>query len=141
MRRSRWPQTFIFSNLGYMGHMYPTVVKIQKKVTFNQSRAIFGFSSSDNIGKQARGCMRRAPRRPLTLTRAQAFPAIQAAPSFPVAFRIPFGGNTKMRCLIPCAIDQVRHARRSAAQCCTAPALTLARARACVARRRIPTSA
>jgi tryptophanyl-tRNA synthetase len=42
---------------------------------------------SDNIGKSA-------------------FPAVQAAPSFPSAFPIPFGGRLDMPCLIPCAIDQ-----------------------------------
>jgi tryptophanyl-tRNA synthetase len=93
--------------------MYPTVLKIQKATTYNQvrcrpspasavpavvtlrpaccvpvqSRAIFGFTMSDNIGKSA-------------------FPAVQAAPSFPSAFPIPFGGRLDMPCLIPCAIDQ-----------------------------------
>mgnify|MGYP006300828589 CR=1 FL=1 len=36
-----------------------------------------------------------------------AFPAIQAAPSFSSSFPHIFG-NKKVRCLIPCAIDQVR---------------------------------
>jgi tryptophanyl-tRNA synthetase len=66
--------------------MYPNIVKIQKRVTFSTSRAIFGFIDSDNIGKQA-------------------FPAIQAAPSFSSSFKIPLC-NRKLRCLIPCAIDQ-----------------------------------
>lgn len=56
--------------------------------TTPQSRAIFGFTMSDNIGKSA-------------------FPAVQAAPSFPSTFQIPFGEKGKnMPCLIPCAIDQ-----------------------------------
>lgn len=42
---------------------------------------------SDNIGKSS-------------------FPAVQAAPSFPSTFHIPFGGKLNMPCLIPCAIDQ-----------------------------------
>ena len=58
-------KTFIFSNLEYMGHMYPTVVKIEKAVTYSQAKGIFGFIDSDNVGKHS-------------------FPAIQAAPSFPV---------------------------------------------------------
>merc|ERR1712066_842708 len=35
-----------------------------------------------------------------------AFPAVQAAPSFPSSFKVPLGGDDKMCCLIPCAIDQ-----------------------------------
>ena len=84
-------KTFMFSDLDYMGHMYPNVVRIQKCVTFNQARGIFGFSSSDNIGKQA-------------------FPAVQAAPAFPTSFPVPLKNTKKMLCLIPCAIDQVRYA-------------------------------
>lgn len=56
-------------------------------VSNSQVRAIFGFTMSDNIGKSS-------------------FPAIQAAPSFPSSFPVPFGGRTHMHCLIPCAIDQ-----------------------------------
>ena len=80
-------KTFIFSDLDYIGHMYPTILEIQKRVTYNQSRGIFGFTESDSIGKQA-------------------FPAVQAAPSFSRAFPIPLCGNPNMPCLIPCAIDQ-----------------------------------
>jgi tryptophanyl-tRNA synthetase len=43
---------------------------------------------SDNIGKSS-------------------FPAVQAAPSFSSAFKIPLKGAPNMPCLIPCAIDQV----------------------------------
>merc|ERR1712039_348754 len=35
-----------------------------------------------------------------------AFPAIQAAPSFPSSFHVPLRGDHHMVCLIPCAIDQ-----------------------------------
>jgi len=80
-------KTFIFSNIDYLGHMYPTIVKIWKCVTGNQVKGIFGFEDSDNIGKFA-------------------FPAIQAAPSFPDAFPHIFGGRKDVQCLIPCAIDQ-----------------------------------
>ncbi|TMW62657.1 hypothetical protein Poli38472_005275 [Pythium oligandrum] len=80
-------KTFMFANTDYMGHFYPEVLKIQKCVTYNQARGIFGFTGSDNIGKAA-------------------FPAVQAVPSFPQAFPIPFGGRTDLRCLIPSAIDQ-----------------------------------
>ena len=57
-------------------------------VTYNQVRGIFGFTESHNIG-------------------CQAFPAVQAAPSFSSAFPIPLGGTPDRPCLIPCAIDQV----------------------------------
>lgn len=68
--------------------MYPTILKIQKKVTFNQVRGIFGFQESDNVGKSA-------------------FPAVQAAPSFACCFPTIFGRNRKdIWCLIPQAIDQ-----------------------------------
>jgi tryptophanyl-tRNA synthetase len=80
-------KTFIFSDLDYIQHMYPNILKIQKLTTYNQVRGIFGFTMSDNIGKSS-------------------FPATQAAPSFPTSFKIPLKGSTEMPCLIPCAIDQ-----------------------------------
>jgi len=67
--------------------MYPNILKIQKFVTYNQARAIFGFDGSANIGKSA-------------------FPAVQACPSFSSTFRVPLRGAQNMPCLIPCAIDQ-----------------------------------
>ncbi|KAL9645586.1 hypothetical protein ABK040_000649 [Willaertia magna] len=106
-------KTFIFSNLEYMGHLYPTVCQIEKSVTTSQVKGTFGFEDSDNIGKFS-------------------FPAIQAAPSFYTAFPHIFpeeelaaldkqleGDKKKKKkssksknakkdilCLIPCAIDQ-----------------------------------
>ena len=99
-------KTFIFSNLEYMGHLYPTVLQIEKSVNCSQVKGVFGFSDSDNIGKFS-------------------FPAIQAAPSFYTAFPHIFpdqpeqkddkkkkksSGKQKRKkdimCLIPCAIDQ-----------------------------------
>jgi len=80
-------RTFIFSNLDYVGTMYPNIVKIQKSVTFNQARGIFGFEGTQNIGQIG-------------------FPAIQAAPSFSSSFPAIFGDRTDIPCLIPCAIDQ-----------------------------------
>ena len=81
-------KTFIFSDLNYIGHMYPTILKIQKLVTYNQTRGIFGFNGTDNIGKSS-------------------FPATQACPAFSSAFSVPLCGQSNMPCLIPCAIDQV----------------------------------
>ena len=85
-------KTFLFSDLKYVGTMYPTIVRIWKAVTNNTVNGIFGFDGSSNIGKIA-------------------FPAIQAAPSFPASFPIVLGSRTSkecanMACLIPCAIDQ-----------------------------------
>lgn len=83
-------KTFIFSDLQYMGsspEFYRNVVKIQKHVTFNQVKGIFGFTDSDCIGKIS-------------------FPAIQAAPSFSNSFPHIFGNRKDVQCLIPCAIDQ-----------------------------------
>ncbi|KAM7403192.1 hypothetical protein PAMA_003898 [Pampus argenteus] len=83
-------KTFIFSDLDYMGaspEFYKNVVKIQKHVTFNQVKGIFGFTDSDCIGKIS-------------------FPAIQAAPSFSNSFPQIFGARKDIPCLIPCAIDQ-----------------------------------
>ena len=67
---------------------YRQVLQIQKCVTMNQAKGIFGFSDSDNIGKMA-------------------FPAVQAAPAFSTTFPKIFGANKDIHCLIPCAIDQV----------------------------------
>jgi len=80
-------KTFIFRDTDYIGHLYKNVVKIQKCVTANQAKGIFGFDMSDNIGKYM-------------------FPAIQAAPSFSSSFPHIFGPNSNYHCLIPCAIDQ-----------------------------------
>ena len=83
-------KTFIFPDTTFMGQcpeFYQNVVKIQKCVTYNQVKGIFGFDDSCPIGKIA-------------------FPAIQAAPSFSSSFPFIFGSNKTVPCLIPCAIDQ-----------------------------------
>ncbi|CAB0015190.1 unnamed protein product [Nesidiocoris tenuis] len=82
-------KTFIFSDYTYMGQnseFYRNISRIQKCVTFNQVKGIFGFGDSDVIGKIA-------------------FPAIQAAPCLSTSFPDIFG-TAKVPCLIPCAIDQ-----------------------------------
>ncbi|CAI6374906.1 unnamed protein product [Macrosiphum euphorbiae] len=81
--------TFIFSDLQFMGEcpsFYANVLRIQKSVTFNQVKGIFGFGDSDVIGKIA-------------------FPAVQAAPCLTSTFPFIFG-DKKVPCLVPCAIDQ-----------------------------------
>lgn len=81
-------KTFIFSDFEYVGGpFYRTIIDIQRSVTMNQVRGIFGLTESDNIGKIG-------------------FPAVQAAPSFPCVFPHIFGSRKDVRCLIPCAIDQ-----------------------------------
>ena len=83
-------KTFIFSDMDYFGrcpNFYRNILRIQRCVTFNQVRGIFGFGDSDKIGKIS-------------------FPAIQAAPSFSGSFPEIFGAKDKVPCLIPCAIDQ-----------------------------------
>lgn len=81
-------KTFIFSDVDLMGGaFYKNVLKVQKHVTFNQVRGIFGFDESSNIGKIM-------------------FPAIQAVPCFSSSFPFIFGEKKDIPCLIPCAIDQ-----------------------------------
>ncbi|KAL9179033.1 hypothetical protein ACHAXT_000075 [Thalassiosira profunda] len=84
-------KTFLFSDLEYVGRMYPNIVRIWKAVTVNQVNGVFGFDGTSNIGKAA-------------------FPAIQAAPSFGSSFPNVLGNGrgaeTTLACLIPCAIDQ-----------------------------------
>ncbi|CAL1540048.1 unnamed protein product [Lymnaea stagnalis] len=83
-------RTFIFTDFTYIGQcsdFYKLIVQIQKHVTFNQAKGIFGFNESNNIGMIG-------------------FPAIQAAPSFSSAFPHIFNKRDDLPCLIPCAIDQ-----------------------------------
>ncbi|KAK3875289.1 hypothetical protein Pcinc_019824 [Petrolisthes cinctipes] len=81
-------KTFIFSDLDFVsGEFYKNVLMVQKHVTFNQVKGIFGFDESSNIGKIM-------------------FPAVQAAPSFSSSFPLIFGAKKDIPCLIPCAIDQ-----------------------------------
>lgn len=81
-------KTFIFSDVDYVGTMYPNIVKIQNAVSLNQVKAIFGFNEETvSCGKIA-------------------FPAIQAAPAFPTSFPHIFGDRKDIPCLIPCGIDQ-----------------------------------
>lgn len=80
-------KTFIFSNCEYIQYIYRNTLKIQKAITFNTVRSLFGFNDSDNIGKIA-------------------YPAEQCAPCFPDTFPHIFGTKKDAYCLIPCAIDQ-----------------------------------
>jgi len=83
-------KTFIFSNLQHVGNnpaFYQNMIRIQRCVTLNQARGIFGFGDSDPIAKIA-------------------FPATQAAPAISGSFPFIFKEGAKAHCLIPCAIDQ-----------------------------------
>jgi len=81
-------RTFIFLDTEYMGGpFYQNVCKVQKAITWNQLRGIFGITESDNTGKSA-------------------YPAVQAAPSFSNSFPHIFGKRTNVPCLIPQGIDQ-----------------------------------
>jgi tryptophanyl-tRNA synthetase len=83
-------KTFIFSDLDYMSscpNFYRNVLRIQKCVTVNQAKGIFGFVDTDCIGKIG-------------------FPAVQAAPAFSTSFPSIFAESKEIGCLIPCAIDQ-----------------------------------
>ncbi|XP_062621882.1 tryptophan--tRNA ligase, cytoplasmic-like [Saccostrea cucullata] len=83
-------KTFIFSDLDFISNspaFYRNMCRVQKLVTYNQVKGIFGFGDSDCIGKIS-------------------FPAIQASPSFSSSFPEIFNGRADIPCLIPCAIDQ-----------------------------------
>ncbi|KAE8767426.1 tryptophan--tRNA ligase, cytoplasmic [Hordeum vulgare] len=82
-------KTFIFSDFNFVGGaFYENMVKVARCVTYNKAVGIFGFSQEDHIGKIS-------------------FPPVQAVPSFPSSFPHLFSGMEQLRCLIPCAIDQV----------------------------------
>lgn len=96
-------KTFIFSDYEYVGGaFYRNIIRIQRCVTMNQVRGIFGLTQDDNIGKIA-------------------FPAVQAAPSFPDTFPHIFGNRKDVRCLIPCAIDQDPYFRYMRQATCSTP--------------------
>jgi tryptophanyl-tRNA synthetase len=80
-------KTFIFSDIDYIKTLYPNVCKMQRALTLNNIKGVFGFNDSDNAGKYA-------------------FPAIQAVPSFSNTFPHIFGKKKNVPCLIPQAIDQ-----------------------------------
>ena len=80
-------KTFIFADMDYIHHLYPNVLAVQKHVTYNQLKGIFGVNDSSNAGKIA-------------------FPAVQAVPAFSSSFPHIFGSRKNVPCLIPQAIDQ-----------------------------------
>ncbi|KAK6500309.1 tryptophan--tRNA ligase [Arthrobotrys musiformis] len=92
-------KTFIFSDFDFMGGaFYENVMAVAKCITTNQSKSVFGFDDSANIGKVF-------------------FAAVQIATAFATTFPHIFGTDTKkvasIPCLIPCAIDQDPYFRLS----------------------------
>jgi len=70
-------KTFIFQDTELVGHAYPMILKIARKINLSTVRSVFGFTGETNIGFSF-------------------YPAIQILPSL----------FEKRRCLIPSAIDQ-----------------------------------
>ncbi len=70
-------RTFILQDTEFIGHAYPMVLKIARRVNFSTVKAVFGFTGETNIGFAF-------------------YPSIQILPSL----------LEKRRCLIPSAIDQ-----------------------------------
>jgi tryptophanyl-tRNA synthetase len=70
-------RTFILQDTEFIGHAYPMVLKIARRINFSTVKAVFGFNGETNIG--------------FTF-----YPSIQILPSL----------LEKRRCLIPSAIDQ-----------------------------------
>jgi tryptophanyl-tRNA synthetase len=70
-------KTFIFQDTEFMGHAYPLILKIARRINYSTAKSVFGFTGETNIGFSF-------------------YPSIQILPSL----------FEKKRCLIPSAIDQ-----------------------------------
>jgi tryptophanyl-tRNA synthetase len=70
-------KTFILQDTEFIGHAYPMVLKIARRINLSTTKSVFGFTGETNIGMSF-------------------YPAIQVLPSL----------FEKRRCLIPAAIDQ-----------------------------------
>jgi tryptophanyl-tRNA synthetase len=70
-------KTFIFQDTEFVGHAYPLILKIARRINYSTAKSVFGFTGETNIGFSF-------------------YPAIQILPSL----------FEKKRCLIPSAIDQ-----------------------------------
>ena len=117
-------RTFLFSDLDYIGVMYPNVLKVQKAVTYNQVRrcVMWRVMRSLQLLSRTRHVLCTTSSYPVRPLGPQSrgifgftgdanigkisFPAVQAAPSFSSTFPIPLHGAPDMWCLIP----QVSHA-------------------------------
>ena len=79
-------KTFIFSNMDYIGNMYRTIMKLDKLTKGKLINQVYGLTFENNIGQLG-------------------WASKQIAPAFSESFPHLFGKD-KLRCLIPCAIDQ-----------------------------------
>lgn len=70
-------RTFILQDTEFVGHSYPLILKIARRINYNLTKAVFGFTGETNVGMLF-------------------YPSIQILPSL----------LEKRRCLIPSAIDQ-----------------------------------
>src|SRR5207245_11411924 len=70
-------RTFILQDTEFIGHAYPLILKIARRVNFSTAKSVFGFTGETNIGFSF-------------------YPSIQILPSL----------LEERRCLIPSAIDQ-----------------------------------
>lgn len=80
-------KTFVFQDTEYIEYLLPNIMKVQQKISINDSYKTFGFSQDDPIGKFG-------------------FPPVQIAPCFSNTFPHIYGTKKDIPCLIPCAIDQ-----------------------------------
>jgi tryptophanyl-tRNA synthetase len=70
-------KTFILQDTEFVGHAYPQILKIARKINYSTAKSVFGFTGETNVGFSF-------------------YPSIQVLPSL----------LEKKRCLIPSAIDQ-----------------------------------
>jgi tryptophanyl-tRNA synthetase len=70
-------RTFIFQDTEFVGHAYPLILRIARRINYSTAKSVFGFTGETNIGMSF-------------------YPAIQILPSL----------FEEKRCLIPSAIDQ-----------------------------------
>jgi len=70
-------KTFVLQDTEFVGHAYPLILKVARKINYSTAKSVFGFSGETNIGFSF-------------------YPSIQILPSL----------LEKKRCLIPSAIDQ-----------------------------------
>ena len=70
-------KTFILQDTEFVGHAYPLILRIARKINYSTAKSVFGFTGETNVGFSF-------------------YPSIQILPSL----------LEKKRCLIPSAIDQ-----------------------------------
>src|SRR3989442_5228502 len=43
-------RTFILQDTEFVGHAYPLILKIAKRINYNLTKAVFGFTGETNVG-------------------------------------------------------------------------------------------